>query len=940
MPVQPSSITIDLSRDDTLNDFTLQTLKERYLVDGETSPQQAFARAAAAFADDEAHAQRIYDYVSRGWFMFATPLLSNGGTTRGLPISCFLTAVEDSRESISEHYDEMIWLSSMGGGVGSYWGELRSSEERTSKGSKSTGVIPFMAVDDRLILAVSQGGTRRGSEAVYLDIDHPEIEEFIVARKATGGDRNRKIENLHNAVNVTDEFMIAVRDDLDFHLRSPKDRSVRKTVKARDLWRLLLETRMQTGEPYIHYVDTTNRALPEAQKKLGLKVKQSNLCVAPQTELLTRQGYKPIGGLKDQVVEVWNGQEFSTVTVRETSPDEELLRVWFEDGDYIDCTPYHKFHLEDGSTVRAIDLRDGDVLEKMAYPDLAVAQGIGPNDLSPLIRRAFEQAYASGWATFAGFEDANRLAVSIPDALPDAILKRMMHASADAETSDGVTTVRFDPQALTSGRAPLGRDEWYQKHWLGGALDAAGDWIEIDGLRWLSLGSTDVDLIREMRRVALECGLTPRVRLTDTMNAFMLAEGDVADLADERAILRYADDVKADGLAALWADYEGGYCAQPIDRIVADIHPLPYRSPVYCATEPKRNRLVFNGYLTGNCTEITLATGRDHLGKMRTAVCCLSSVNAETYPEWKDHPTFIEDLMRMLDNCLQVFIDNAPPQMERAIYSAMRERSVGLGLLGFQSYLQSLNVAMDSMEARRINKRLFRHLRKQADAASLKLGAERGEAPDMEGTGERFAHKLAIAPNASSSIIIPTPMGSGASPSIEPARANAYLHKTLSGSFPVRNPYLKRRLAELGQDTEEVWKSIVANEGSVQHLDFLTDHDKAVFATAMEIDQLALVRLNADRTPDICQAVSLNLFLPHSADAGDLHEAHFLAWEWGVKSLYYLRSTTPKRAENTNEKIERREVRGEETPAAFDLASLVAAAGPVVEDETCFNCQG
>jgi ribonucleoside-diphosphate reductase alpha chain len=310
MAVEPSSVRINLTRDELFDDFTLQTLRDRYMVPGETSPQHAFARASAAFADDDAHAQRLYDYVSKGWFMFATPLLSNGGTARGLPISCFLSTAEDSREGIFDHWTETGWLSSVGGGVGGYWGGLRSNGEKTSHGSSSTGAIPFIATVDRLILAVSQGGTRRGSYAAYLDISHPEIEEFITFRKPSG-DENRKATNLHNAVCVTDEFMVAVRDDLPFDLRDPKSKNIIKTLQARELWHLLMETRKQTGEPYLFFVDTANRALPEPQKKKGLRVYQSNLCVAPDTPILTEAGYKPIGSLKGEEVDVWNGEAWS-----------------------------------------------------------------------------------------------------------------------------------------------------------------------------------------------------------------------------------------------------------------------------------------------------------------------------------------------------------------------------------------------------------------------------------------------------------------------------------------------------------------------------------------------------------------------------------------------------------------------------------------------------
>jgi ribonucleoside-diphosphate reductase alpha chain len=909
MPIEPSAVRIDLSRDSLFDGFTLQTLRERYMLPNETSPQEAFARASAAFADDAAHAQRLYDYVSKGWFMFATPLLSNGGTSRGLPISCFLSTAEDSREGIFDHWTETGWLSSVGGGVGGYW-PLRTNGKKTSKGSSSTGMIPFIAVMDRLILSVSQGGTRRGSYAAYADIDHPEIEEFITMRKPTGGDANRKGTNIHNAVNITDEFMVAVRDDADFHLRDPKTREITKTLRARELWRLLIDTRMQTGEPYCHFIDTSNRGLPESQKAKGLRVNQSNLCVGPGTELLTDQGYRPIAALVNTGVNVWNGERFSPVTVEHTGENMEMMRVWFEDGSHLDCTPYHKFYDKAGVEHRAADLKPGLRLEPVNHP-VVRPRGDTTYDL--------ETAYAAGWATFTGFEDKNRLSVHLPTTHGDAIAKRLLTRSVDSQADDEGVYIRFEPRSIPAGRAPLRWSLDARYAWLAGAMDAAGEWVDLgEEGKFLCLATADEDMVREMRLAALESGLNPRIRITDTGSGFMLDTFDVRALVLDGFMLRHA-------------------CHEMVERwpdpIVADVHPLPWRSDTYCFSETGRRRGTFNGILTGNCTEITLATGRDDTGTKRTAVCCLSSVNAETYDEWKDHPTFIEDLMRMLDNTLQVFIDTAPPELAHAVYSATMERSVGLGVLGFHSALQDRMIPFESEAARAFNVELFRRVRAGADVASKLLAVERGEAPDMTGTGERFAHKMALAPNASSSILC-----RDTSPSTEARRANAYLHKTLSGSFPVKNRILERELDKLGLNTPEVWKSIIAQEGSIQHLD-VPDLLKSVFKTAMEIKQIWVVIHGADRQPDVDQAQSINLFFPHDACAEEIGACHYYAWEWGLKSLYYLRSTTPMRAENTNTQMLRADVKGEETPPAFDLGALVAAAQPV-EDESCFMCQG
>jgi len=601
-PLRPlkviEKVVTDPSRDALLTEFGKTTLNDRYLLTGETY-QDMFARVATAFADDIGHAQRIYDYMSKLWFMPATPVLSNGGAERGLPISCFLNAVGDSLDGIMDTWNENVWLASNGGGIGTYWGGVRSIGEKVGQNGQTSGIIPFIRVMDSLTLAISQGSLRRGSAAVYLDVHHPEIEEFLEIRKPAG-DFNRKSLNLHHGLNLTDEFMIAVRDDLPFALRSPKDQAPLKHVNARKIWQKILELRLQTGEPYIIFSDTVNKAMPSHQKKLGLKVRQSNLC-----------------------------------------------------------------------------------------------------------------------------------------------------------------------------------------------------------------------------------------------------------------------------------------------------------------------------------SEIMLHTGMDHNGRERTAVCCLSSLNAETFMEWQNEPEFMEDVFRFLDNVLQDFIERAPPEMERAVYAAMRERSVGLGLMGFHSFLQRQGVSMESAMAKVWNNKIFRHIRRGADAASVKLAQERGACPDAAENNvmARFSHKLAIAPTASISIIC-----GGTSAGIEPIPANIYTHKTLSGSFAVKNPYLEHLLGEKGKNTESVWSSILKNEGSVQHLDCLTDDEKNIFKTAFEIDQRWVIELAADRTPLICQSQSLNMFIPGDVNKWDLHMLHWMAWERGVKSLYYCRSKS----------VQRAGFAGEDNKADIDSSLMTTEK---TDYEECLACQ-
>lgn len=593
--IDVTELTLDLSRDDLLTDFGKATLDDRYLLEGENY-QLMFARVACAYADNVDHAQRLYDYISRLWFMPSTPILSNGGAKRGLPISCFLNTVSDSLDSIVSIWNENVLLASNGGGIGTYWGSVRGVGESVGRAGKTSGIIPFVRVMDSLTLAIAQGSLRRGSAAVYLDVHHPEIEEFLEIRKPSG-DFNRKSLNLHHGINITDEFMEAVRADQDFGLRSPKTNEVIKTVSARELFQRIVEMRLQTGEPYLIFVDTVNKSMAKHQRDLGLKVRMSNLC-----------------------------------------------------------------------------------------------------------------------------------------------------------------------------------------------------------------------------------------------------------------------------------------------------------------------------------SEILLHTGADHKGKERTAVCCLSSLNAETWDEWHDHPTLIEDILRFLDNVLQEFIDTAPKGMARAKYAAGQERSIGLGLMGFHSLLQKKGIPFESAMAKSWNFKIFKHMRRQADAASVALALEKGACPDAQkmNVTARFSHKLAIAPTASISIIC-----GGTSAGIEPIPANIYNHKTLSGNFVVQNPYLEKILEEKDMNTPVVWQSIVEHEGSVQHLTGLTQDEKDIFKTAFELDQRWIIELAGDRAPFICQGQSLNLFLCADIQKWDLLMLHWSAWERGLKSLYYCRSKSIQRAEFAG---------------GSEKAQKEQAAAPTNYEE-CLSCQ-
>ena len=591
-------INIDLERDKLFDELGVKRLQESYMKEDETSPQHRFAFVSKQFGSNTEHAQRLYEYSSKHWLSYSTPILSFGRSKRGMPISCFLNYIEDTAEGLVENLSETNWLSMLGGGVGVGFG-IRSADD------KSTGVLPHLKMYDASSLAYRQGRTRRGSYAAYLDISHPDIIPFLEMRKPTG-DPNQRCLNLHHGINITDDFMHIIEQSMldpefddSWNLVDPASKEIRETVSAKMLWQMLLELRMHTGEPYVHYIDTSNREMPQHLKDLGLKIHQSNLC-----------------------------------------------------------------------------------------------------------------------------------------------------------------------------------------------------------------------------------------------------------------------------------------------------------------------------------SEIILPTN-----EQRTAVCCLSSLNLETYDEWKNEPLFLKDVAEMLDNVLSFFIANAPDVISRARYSAERERSIGVGALGFHAYLQRNGIAFEGVMAKVANNRIFKSIREGLDVANKELGLERGEAPDAVGTGNRFSHLMAIAPNASSSII----MGN-TSPSIEPYRANAYRQDTLSGSFLNKNRWLDELIIKLSHDKPEdwyndVWSSIIANDGSVQHLDWMSQHDKDVFKTSMEIDQRWVIELAGDRQAYIDQAQSLNLFFRPDAHIKYLHAIHFMAWKKGLKTLYYCRSEKIGKADKVSKKIERSVIK------ELDMTQIA-------QGNDCIACEG
>lgn len=926
-------IQIDRSRDALITDFGRATLANRYLLDGE-GPQDLFARVASAGASNAAHAQRLYDYMSKHWFMPATPVLSNLGTTRGLPISCFVNEVADSFDGIMGTYQENGYLARFGGGIGSYWGNLRSIGERIGCNGQTSGVVPFIRVQDSMTLAVSQGSLRRGSAAVYLPVWHPEIEEFIEIRRPTGGDPNRKSLNLHHGITIPDEFMAAVENGDEWALRSPHTGEVLRKVDARSLWIRILTARLEQGEPYLIYTDTVNRMQPTAHQFTGVEVRTSNLCVAGETRVLTENGYEPIASLAGQDVRLWNGQEWSLSRVEETSPFEKLRKIEFSNGAVLYATDAHKFYVQDEyhtdeREVRAVDLVPGDKLVKWDKPVV-----------HPETDRGFDvSAYASGFMASDGCHASPTRDVIWLYGVKRDLAPLLKRAGGRVTNPDalGRIGVWFEAGTLTCKRyVPINGSLSQKLSWLAGYLDGDGTVARNGDCETLQFVSVDTHFLNDVRLLLNTLGADCSFAKSREGGEYLLPDGrggsayyrcrpsfrccitagDTQRLLKLGLELHRLDVTQRDAqrdahrfvtVVSNGTDFDGG--------------------PTYCANEPKRHRIVLEGILTGNCAEILQPTGA-YPGEdgARTAVCCLASVNAEYWDEWSVHDTFVRDVMEFLDNVLETFINTAldcSPHFSNAVKSAIQSRSVGLGLMGFHSLLQKKAVPFESAMAESWNRKLFQHLRDTSLHASRLLADERGACPDNAAAGvpERFVHRMAVAPTASISII-----AGGPSPGIDPLTANVFVQKTLSGTFRVTNPHLRALLAALDKDNDDVWLSIMQNKGSVQHLDFLTDTEKDVFKTAFELNPSWVIHHAAVRAPFICQSASTNLHLPADIHKRDLHAVHFEAWKKGVKSLYYCRSLSIQRADTVSD------------VAATSNEPAVAFVSEAAED-VCLSCQ-
>ena len=933
-------VIIDLDRDQSIPEqgFSMLTRKGFYKKDWETSPQEGFARAATCYSfGDHDFAQRIYEYASKGWFTNASPVLSNAmevdwptfGKDQfeeasdwleenvipdGLPISCFLVKIPDTKEGLVESSAEAKWLSMMGGGVG-IWAANRGPDE------KSTGVMAHMAGYDADTLAYKQKESRRGSIAAYLDIDHPEIMQFISMRDPVGGDQNKKCFNLNNAVNITDKFMKAVIKGEEYELVDPKHGGTGRFLKAREVWEKILQMRFETGEPYIMFKDTVNRKIPKWIKNPHYTVGQSNLCVAPETVILTDKGYEVISDLEGEKVTVWNGQEWSDVVVIKTGENQELITVKTNSGFEVDCTPYHKFYIQEGSSrdgkviqVSAAELKPGDKLIKLETP---LIEG------SEVLSKPYENGFYSGdgccvegKARVYLYGEKRKLANQFPD--------KVQHCVQDNQNREYFYVRELKQKYFVPDAS---YDILSRVQWFAGLLDSDSCLTTNGKSQTLQVASTQAGFLENVQLMLQTLGIQSKVMAQRDAGIFKLpannGSGELKDF-ECKEVKRLL--VNGMGIVRLLELGMKTYRLEPSGHVpnrdasnfvkVEEVIWTGRKDDTYCFNEPLRHMGVFNGLLTGQCSEITLWTS-----EKRTAVCCLSSLNLEKFEEWKD-TTIVEDLVRYLDNVLEYFIRLAPKELKRAVYSASKERALGLGTLGWHSYLQSKMIPFESggfNSAIQHTHKLYSYIKKKAVEASLELGKERGEAPDCVGSGMRNSHLLAIAPNASSSSLV------GTSPSIEPWKDNYFVADGRAGAFLIKNKYLEKVLESHGKSDTETWKSIQDNKGSVQHLSFLSELEKEVFKTASETNPMYIVEQAIARTPYICQSSSINIFVTKDISKEEMSDIHVKAWAGGVPTLYYLRAEGADKADIGT---------GTEKPLN------AVAVRKKIEYDVCISCEG
>lgn len=983
---------IDYSKDDLLTDFGKATLVDRYLKPQEKSPQEAFLRTSTAFASNAEHAKRMYKYASNQWIGYASPVLSNApertkfaqeweknftpdcfkSVLGALPISCFVGYVPDSREGIGFHYYEQLWLASGGGGYKAYWGDLRPVNSTTSTGSKTGGLIPFFHVTDGMIVATHQGNNRRGVYGGSIRDNHPEIVEFIESRKMSG-DPNKRSRNVFQTVNVSDAFMYAVLSDAQWALIDHEGNVV-KTVSARYLWELMLETPFETGCPFLHFIDTSNDMLPSVQKALNLRVNTVNICCMSKNQrVVTDRGLVT-------VEELYATQEAPKVAGRGVvsqgspmmlpRPNAPMVKILTAEGFTHKVTPDHRVWVVGKGWVEAQDLNLGDKLELQT-------QSLFGTEHNPAL--ALVAGLLAGDGTFSK-EDKNvridlwkgktdHLVQEVEEAIHQLLQDFPIDQNAPVPASNSPKFVESDVKfSLNSHQLARllkiygitkdtklsvpdfvfkGTKATVEQYLRGLFLTDATVQATSKGAATVSLASAHKPLLEDVQLLLINLGVLSRIKLMKKESVQEMPNGK-GGLSPYVCSAIYRLQITATEMAKAVEGFTGLGKARNNEEFLALTDKKVFRTKpkyqaefvglevlpnedAYCLTVDSENHAwTVQGLITHN-TEITLPTNKD-----RTAVCCLSSINAAKYDEWKDDPLFIADVTEFLDNVLEYFIQNAiyactkdydwdglkatlretiedeilvaqtakkiverhTMGYKKAVYSAKQERAIGIGLMGLDSYFLDHELAYESREALTFTDTIFKQIKTEAVAASLNLGEVRGEAPDMVGTGRRNSHLMAIAPTATNSTI-----AGGKTPALEKRFENIYTQKTKSGTFEVVEPALVRVLDKYGINTPEVIKSIKDNDGSVQHLAQLSDHERMYLRTAFEVDQMWVVEHAAVAQQYVCQAISVNLFFMPDVPRPYVNAVHLQMWKRGLKSRYYVRTKSVKSGDAFADKL-------------------------------------
>ena len=860
-----------------------QAMLERgYLLPNQTVEEKlnVICKYAASFYKDEVGLkERFLEIFERGWCSLSSPIWANFGEDRGLPISCFSSFVPDDLDKIYGTLHEVAMMTKLGGGTSGYFGKLRPLGTPIKGGGISSGLMSFTELFDTTTKVVSQSGVRRGAFAAYLDIDHPEIEEFLKVK-----DKGHSLQTINTAVSVSDEWMKQMKDG---------------DKEKRELWAKILKSRREKGIPYIFFSDTANRNKPQIYKDTNSTIHSSNLCVSPNTKILTKDGYQVIGDLEGETLDIWNGEEWSEVTVQKTGENQKLLRVKTNSGYELDCTEYHKFYIQKGYLrgtgknkleiieKRTNELEPGDKLIKFELPIIEH----GDKEL----KFAYENGFYSGDGCLT--KQGQRIYLY-------GDKKNLVSKFSSVETwnhqlnqdriyghSKSLKDKFFIPDSSYSIKSRL--------EWLSGYLDADGTITNNNGSQSLQVACVEKEFLKEIQLMLQELGCDSKVSLTRTEGEYLLPKNDGSgDLETYTCQEIYRLLINGNSLYKLttlglkchrlkWdMTKPNRECSHFIK--IESVEELPDLSDTYCFNEPKKHLGMFNGILTGQCSEIFLPTS-----EMESFVCCLMSMNLSTYDEWKNTDA-VRLVVMILDAVMSDFIKKTKnlPYMQRAHNFAVRHRALGLGVLGWHSLLQQKMIPFESFEAQQLNTSIFKYLKEKSYEASIELGEKYGYAPIFEGvettdTKRRNTTLMAIAPTTSSSSIL-----GQVSPSIEPYASNYFVAGLAKGSFSRKNTELEKLLESKGKNTEDVWKNIIQNQGSVQQLGFLSENEKKVFKTFQEISPLAIIQQAAARQSFIDQGQSVNLKIPSSMGIKDINTIHMEAWELGLKSLYYQRGTS------------------------------------------------